>query len=288
MSEETKDDMNQDIINQDNTNQDNKSNNQSDYEDVCFICRRAESSAGEMFKLPNNICVCSDCMRKTMDTVTQFDYQGMLSDPGMLDEMTKNLKGGFPNIKFLNISDLQGSGGIPNKQKIKKKSKEPLEPIDLKKIPSPHVIKSRLDEYVCGQEHAKKVISVEINKFAHRNAIENAKRNNVENIEFYCDDAGEFINKYDGNIDMVIMDPPRKGSDERFLSTLINKNIKQIVYISCDPETLARDLLLLSEFYEVKTVQPVDMFPMTCHIETVVSLIKKGLRHIKCNETSPM
>lgn len=162
MSEETKDDMNQDNINQDNTNQDNKSNNQSDYEDVCFICRRAESSAGEMFKLPNNICVCSDCMRKTMDTVTQFDYQGMLSDPGMLDEMTKNLKGGFPNIKFLNISDLQGSGGIPNKQKIKKKSKEPLEPIDLKKIPSPHVIKSRLDEYVCGQEHAKKVISVAV------------------------------------------------------------------------------------------------------------------------------
>ena len=68
------------------------------------------------------------------------------------------------------------------------------------------------------------------------------------------------------------MDPPRKGSDEKFLSTLINKNIKEIVYVSCDPETLARDILFLSEYYNVSYVQPVDMFPMTCHVETVACL----------------
>ena len=124
-------------------------------------------------------------------------------------------------------------------------------------------------------KNAKQVISVEINKFAHRNAIENAKRNNVSNIEFYCDDAGEFINNYEKQLDVVIMDPPRKGSDEKFLSTLINKNIKEIVYVSCDPETLARDILFLSEYYNVSYVQPVDMFPMTCHCETVVSLSAK-------------
>ena len=124
-------------------------------------------------------------------------------------------------------------------------------------------------------KNAKKVISVEINKFAHRNAIENAKRNNVNNIEFYCDDAGEFIINYDKELDIVIMDPPRKGSDEKFLDSLIERKIKQIIYVSCDPETLARDLLYLSNCYQVDYVQPVDMFPMTCHVETIVRLSLK-------------
>ena len=122
---------------------------------------------------------------------------------------------------------------------------------------------------------AKKVISVEIVKDAVKNAIENAKRNDVNNIEFHCGDAGEFINNYDGQIDMVIMDPPRKGSDEKFLSTLINKKPKQIVYVSCDPETLARDLEYLSSLYKITYVQPVDMFPFTAHVETIVGLSLK-------------
>ena len=120
--------------------------------------------------------------------------------------------------------------------------------------------------------NAKKVISVEINKSAYRNAIENAKRNNIDNIEFVCDDAGKFISHCDGDIDILIMDPPRSGSDETFLSTVMNKRIKKIIYVSCNPETLARDIEYLSPLYEVKYVQPVDMFPMTAHCETVVSL----------------
>ena len=124
-------------------------------------------------------------------------------------------------------------------------------------------------------KNAKKVISVEIVKDAHKNAIENAKRNNINNIEFHCGDAGEFINSYDGDLDIVIMDPPRKGSDEKFLSTLINKRVPQIIYISCDPETLARDLEYLKPYYEVNYIQPVDMFPMTAHVETIVGLSLK-------------
>ena len=120
--------------------------------------------------------------------------------------------------------------------------------------------------------NAKKVISVEINKFAHKNAIENAKRNNIDNIEFVCDDAGKFISNYDGDIDTLIMDPPRSGSDETFLSTVVNKRIKKVIYVSCNPETLARDIAYLSDLYEVKYVQPVDMFPMTAHVETVTCL----------------
>ncbi|MDE5892527.1 MAG: AAA family ATPase, partial [Acetatifactor sp.] len=137
----------------------------SDYEDVCFVCRRPESKAGKMFKLPNNICVCDDCMHKTMDAVSQFDYQGMLSDPQFQRDMDNMLKGnGMANIRFVNITDLQGEGGIPNKQKIKKKKKqEKAQPVlNIKDIPAPHKIKASLDEYVVGQEHAKKVISVAV------------------------------------------------------------------------------------------------------------------------------
>lgn len=129
----------------------------SDYEDVCFICRRPESKTGKMFRLPNHICVCDDCMHKTMDTVSQFDYQGLLNNPN-----TGDLNGkGFPNISFVNLADLKGDGGIPNKQKPKKKKKKAAE-IDIRDIMPPHKIKQKLDEYVVGQEHAKKVMSVAV------------------------------------------------------------------------------------------------------------------------------
>ncbi|MEG2230696.1 MAG: AAA family ATPase, partial [Lachnospiraceae bacterium] len=158
--EETKDKE----IKEEETKDDKKSDD-NEYEEVCFICRRPESKAGKMFQLPNHICICSDCMHKTMDTVSQFDYQGLLNHTNMED--LKN------NISFVNLADLQGDGGIPNKQKIKrKKPKEEKDSskkqgdmegtLDIKNIPAPHKIKAQLDEYVIGQEHAKKVISVAV------------------------------------------------------------------------------------------------------------------------------
>lgn len=140
-----------------------------EYEDVCFVCRRPESKTGKQFKLPNNICVCNDCMHKTMDAVSQFDYQGMLN-PSMMGQFgdfdIEQMQKQFPNISFVNITDLQGEGGIPNKQKLKKKKKKDKkkeEPVlDIKNIPPPHKIKAQLDEYIVGQNQAKKVISVAV------------------------------------------------------------------------------------------------------------------------------
>lgn len=205
---------------------------EKEFEDICYICRRPESKAGRMFHLPNNICICDDCMHKTMDAVSQFDYQQMMNNSMFMnmlnnpfnpygdptksnatsgqksagggneksdaettdaettdaqdgsnasdntaadiletsdadddskndsDESSGNRRG-FPNISFINLADFMNDG-MPQKQKIKKKGTGTKPLIDLKSIPAPHKIKEQLDQYVIGQEYAKKVISVAV------------------------------------------------------------------------------------------------------------------------------
>lgn len=124
------------------------------------------------------------------------------------------------------------------------------------------------------------VIGVELNSDAVKDAIANAKRNGMENIRFYCDDAGKFMTKMAANgqrADVVFMDPPRSGSDEAFLSCVAKLAPKRIVYISCGPETLARNLgVLKKKGYKVEKMVGVDLFPMTQHCEVVCSLRKGG------------
>ena len=210
---------------------------EKEFEDICYICRRPESKAGRMFHLPNNVCICDDCMHKTMDAVSQFDYQQMMNNPMFMnmlnnpfnpygdptksngtsgqksagggneksdaettdaettdaeitdaqdgnnasdntaadileasdaDDDSKNdsdessgHRRGFPNISFINLADFMNDG-MPQKQKIKKKGTGTKPLIDLKSIPAPHKIKEQLDQYVIGQEYAKKVISVAV------------------------------------------------------------------------------------------------------------------------------
>ena len=119
------------------------------YEKFCFICHRPESVTGKLIDLPNNISVCPDCMQKSFDAMTsgQIDYSKLMNIPG---------------VQIFNMSDLENAA--PRQQKVKKKKegeeKKPL--IDINHIPAPHKIKARLDEYVVGQEYAKKVISVAV------------------------------------------------------------------------------------------------------------------------------
>ena len=132
---------------------DKKEEGSEEYEDVCFICRRPESKAGKMVNLPNNIHICSECMQKAFDSMNNgnIPYSDLMNMTNM------------SNISMINLSDLADQ--IPQKQKVKKKKPKeetPEKAFDIKSIPAPHKIKASLDDYVIGQEYAKKVISVAV------------------------------------------------------------------------------------------------------------------------------
>ena len=127
-------------------------------------------------------------------------------------------------------------------------------------------------------DRVKEVIGVELNNEAVKDAIVNCKLNNIKNAVFFNDDAGRFMLNYnDKYIDVVFMDPPRSGSSKEFIDALHRLRPKKIVYISCGPDTLARDLKIFKKqgLYKVEKICPVDMFPGTTHVETVVLLSKE-------------
>lgn len=122
------------------------------------------------------------------------------------------------------------------------------------------------------------VIGVELNENACNDAIFNAKMNNIENAEFINSDAGEFMKELveqKEKVDVVFMDPPRQGSSKKFIDSLAQLSPAKVVYVSCNPVTLSRDLFYMSKKgYWVKEIQPVDMFPHTSHVECVVLMSK--------------
>ena len=143
----------------------------TEYEDVCYICHRPESVAGKMIHIQDNICICNDCMQKTFDTMNTGGFN-------MGDIMNMN-NGKMPNISMINLADFQG--GIPQSQKIKKKKpkeKKEAPVLDIHSIPAPHKIKASLDEYVVGQEQAKKVMSVAV--YNHYKRVMSDDKDGVE------------------------------------------------------------------------------------------------------------
>lgn len=132
---------------------------------------------------------------------------------------------------------------------------------------------------IVASKKAGNVVGVELNRDAVHDAIVNARLNEAKNVYFHCADAGKFMveaAKAGERADVVIMDPPRAGSDVNFLSSVVTLSPKRIVYISCNPETQARDIAyLVKRGYACKKIQPVDMFPHTTHVETVCLLSRK-------------
>lgn len=147
--------------------------------------------------------------------------------------------------------------------------------------------KERVIDAYCGtgtigiiaSRNARDVIGVELNRDAIRDARMNARENKIRNVRFVPGDAGWFMEGMAAEgekVDVVLMDPPRAGSDRKFLHSLLSLSPEKIVYVSCNPETLARDLAYLTKRdYLVKKMQPVDMFPVTDSVETVCLLGKR-------------
>ena len=130
---------------------------------------------------------------------------------------------------------------------------------------------------IAASKGAGEVLGLEVNQEAIEDARFNAQANNLENVSFVCEDASAYLKKLakeKQNCDVLFLDPPRSGSDERFLAAAIKLAPRKIVYISCNPQTLERDLRYVMRFsdYRVDGIQPVDMFPHTDHVETVALL----------------
>jgi 23S rRNA (uracil1939-C5)-methyltransferase len=119
------------------------------------------------------------------------------------------------------------------------------------------------------------VYGVEVVEEAIKNALDNAKLNNINNVTFKAGLAENIVEEWKNKANALVVDPPRKGIDEKLINTILNANFEKIVYVSCNPTTLARDIRLLKDMYKVKYVQPVDMFPHTHHVETIAVLIKR-------------
>ena len=200
----------------------------------------------------------------------------------VLGEQQKTVKGpGFINDRLLGCTFRISAGSFyqVNPIQTEKLYSQALQMADLTGT------ESVLDAY-CGTgtigilaaKAAKNVIGVELNRQAVQDAIINAKINQVQNIRFVCDDAGKFLQKGASKNEVpevVIMDPPRAGSDEAFLSALVYASPKKVVYISCNPETQARDVQYLTKHgYKIMNMQPVDLFPHTDHVENI-ALIQK-------------
>ncbi len=146
-----------------------KEEDDTEYEKYCFLCRRSESQAGKMIDLPNNIHICPDCMQKSFDTMNQQMSNGKMNYSDLLN---------MPGVSMIDLSNFNNPVQQPKKIKKKKEARKPA--LDLKNIPAPHKIKATLDEYVIGQEYAKKVMSVAVYNHYKRVATDTMDEIDIE------------------------------------------------------------------------------------------------------------
>ena len=223
-------------------------------------------------------------------------------------ELIKDLTKKFPNIKSIihNINEARSNHILGNiekciygndyiedtlcglKFKISSKSFYQVNPTQTEKLYNAAIKAANLtkddniiDAYsgigtigLIASKHVNSVVGVEIVKEAIINARNNANLNNISNARYYVDDASKFMLNYIKNnqADVVFIDPPRAGLEKKFIDALLISKPERLVYVSCDPSSLARDLKFLKETYDIVSIQPVDMFPNTLHVETVCAL----------------
>ena len=128
---------------------------------------------------------------------------------------------------------------------------------------------------ILASKKARKVYSIEMNKYSYENAKENLRLNNINNVVLMNGKVEEEIKKIDEKIDLIISDPPRSGMDDFTINTILEKEPKQLIYMSCEPMTLARDLNILKKKYDIKKVKAFDMFANTYHVEIICLLMRK-------------
>ena len=128
---------------------------------------------------------------------------------------------------------------------------------------------------IVASKKAKKVIAIEVNKNSYKNALINLELNGVDNVDFMCGKVEDLIDKINVKPDVIITDPPRSGMDKKTINIIKEFLPNKIIYISCEPMTLARDIKLLSENYTLNKVKCFDMFPNTYHVETFCVLERK-------------
>ena len=209
--------------------------------------------------------------RKT--SVVLGDKEKILFGPGQISDYLCNLKFNITSKSFFQVNPLQAQNLY---QKVKDYADFKGNEVIIDAYSGVGTIGMFLSDKV------NKVISVENNKQAHLAAITNAKNNKIKNVLFYNDDATDFIYqlaRQKEKIDVVVMDPPRTGSTEQFIDSCIKLNPKKIVYVSCGPDTLARDLkLFYKNKYYITKGSCFDMFCFSEHIETVVLLEKNNIK----------
>lgn len=226
--------------------------------------------------------------QSTIDKIIAIDSIVTLSQSINTEKKTVDLFGKYVNVlageKYLDFkfSDLTLNVSSRSFFQLNTKQAEVLYNIVKDNVPAENNL---IVEAYCGigaislllSKNAKEIIGIEDIKDAVTNANLNASANKIKNVQFMCSDAADkllYLSKT-REIDTLVVDPPRSGLDENMLACILRSKIKNIVYVSCNPSTLAKNLSILKERYEVQKVIPVDLFPQTAHVESVTVLKRK-------------
>lgn len=226
---------------------------------------KADSLIEELKKLPGMTCIALSINTQNTNVIMGEEIQTLWGTPYITDKIG-DLEFRLSPLSFFQV----------NSQQTEKLYQKALDYAGLTGNETIWDIYCGIGTITCFlARKAKQVYGIEVIPEAIEDAKENAKLNNIDVIQFYVGKAEDELPKHkeDKKTDIIVVDPPRKGLDEKVLETIIYMEPKKIVYVSCDPATLARDINYLREHgYELKHLTPVDMFPHTVHVETIVSL----------------